>query len=54
MNEKLRLKNFYFHPFMINENNIDEVNADPIIIKIYFTDWHDHLPNSKIFYMNIM
>ena len=39
---------------MIHENNIDEVNVDPIIIKFYFTYWHDHLPNSKNFYMNVM
>ena len=54
VNEILSLKKFSFHPFMINENNIDEVNVDPIIIKIYFTDWHDHLPNGKKFYMNVM
>ena len=54
VNEKLCLNNFSFHPFMIHENNINEVNVDPIIIKIYFTDWHDHLPNSKTFYMNVM
>ena len=54
VNEKLCLKKFSFHPFMINENNIDEVNVEPIIIKIYFTDWHDHLPNGNIFYMNFM
>ena len=54
VNEKLCFKNVSFHPFMIHENNIDEVNVDPIIIKIYFTDWHDHLPNSKTLYMNVM
>ena len=54
VNEILSLKKFSFHPFMINENNIDEVNVDPIIIKIYFTDWHDHLPNGKKFYMIVM
>ena len=54
VNEILSLKKFSFHLFMINENNIDEVNVDPIIIKIYFTDWHDHLPNGKKFYMNVM
>ena len=43
-----------FHPFMIHENNINEENIEPIIIKIYFTDWHDHLPHSKFFYMNFM
>ena len=32
VNEILSLKKFSFHPFMINENNIDEVNVDPIII----------------------
>ena len=54
VNEKLCLKKFSFHPFMINENNINEENLEPIIIKVYFTDWHDHLPNSKNFYMNFM
>ena len=54
VNENLCLKNVSFHPFMIHENNIGEVNVDPIIIKIYFTDWHDHLPNSKTLYMNVM
>ena len=54
VNENLCLKNISFHPFMINENNINEENLEPIIIKIYFTDWHDHLLNSEIFYMNVM
>ena len=54
VNEKLCLKKFSFLPFMIHDNNINEENLEPIIIKIYFTDWHDHLPNSKIFYMNVM
>ena len=54
LNENLCLKNISFLPFMIHENNINEENLEPIIIKIYFTDWHDHLPNSKIFYMNVM
>ena len=36
LNEKLCLKSFSFHPFMIHENNIDEVNLEPIIIKIFF------------------
>ena len=49
LNEKLCLKKFSFHPFMIHENNIIEVNVEPIIIKIYFTDWHGHLPNGKKF-----
>ena len=49
INEKLCRKYISFQPFMIHENDIDEVNVDPIIIKIYFTDWHDHLPNGKIF-----
>ena len=52
--EKLCLKKFSFHPFMTHENNIIEVNVEPIIIKIYFTDWHDHLPNGKFFFMNVM
>ena len=54
VNENLCLKNISFHPFMINENNINEENFEPIIMKIFFTDWHDHLPNSKTFYMNVM
>ena len=54
VNEKLCLKKFSFHPFMINENNINEENLEPIIIKVYFTDWHDHRSNSKFFYMNFM
>ena len=54
LNENLCLKNISFLPFMIHENNINEENLEPIIIKIYFTDWHDHLPNSKFFYMNVM
>ena len=54
VNENLCLKNISFHPFMINENNINEENLEPIIIKIYFTNWHDHLLNSEIFYMNVM
>ena len=41
VNDKLCLKNFSFHPFTIHENNINEVNLEPIIIKIYFSDWHD-------------
>ena len=54
VNEKLCLQKFSFHPFMTHENNIIQVNVEPIIIKIYFTDWHDHLPNGKIFYMIVM
>ena len=49
MNEQLSLKYFSFHPLMINENNISEINDEPVIIKFFFTDWHDHLPNSKLF-----
>ena len=36
VNDKLCLKKFSFHPFMIHENNISEVNLEPIIIKISF------------------
>ena len=54
MNKKLCFKNLSFHRFMIHKNNIHEVNVEPIIIKVYFTDWDDHLPNSKIFYVNVM
>ena len=54
VNEKLCLKKISFHPFMIHEKSIIDVNVEPLIIKIYFTDWHDHLPNSKTFYMNVL
>ena len=54
VNEKLCLKNISFYPLMIHENNINEENIKPILIKIYFTDWQDHLPNSKIFYTSVM
>ena len=54
VNENLCLKNISFHPFMLHENNINEENPEPIIMKVYFTDWHDHLPNSKTLNMNVM
>ena len=54
VNDKLCLMNFSFHLFMIHEDNINEVNVEPIIMKLFFIDWHDYLPNSKIFYANVM
>ena len=30
---------FFFSPL---EKNINEVNVNPIIIKIYFISWHDN------------
>ena len=52
MNEQLCLKYFSLHPLMIDGNNINKINFEPIIMKIFFADLHDRLPNSKIFYVN--